>query len=234
MKNHGLSSLLRAAFPHTVPVLTGYLCMGAAMGILLAAKGFHPLWATLMACVVYAGSAQFVAVGLLAAGFDPLAMLVTTLMVNARHIFYGLTSIERFRGFGRYRPYVIFALTDETYALFNSVKIPDGIEERKFLTAIAALNQSYWIVGCTLGAFLGARIAFDVTGIDFVMTALFVVILMQQLENPANRAPALIGFVLAVVCRLVFGSEAFIVSTMLAMLAAFTLARSTLQKQADG
>ncbi|GHU29731.1 branched-chain amino acid transporter AzlC [Betaproteobacteria bacterium] len=234
MKNHGLFPLLRAAFPHTVPVLTGYLCMGVAMGILLAAKGFHPLWATLMACVVYAGSAQFVAVGLLAAGFDPLVMLVTILMVNARHIFYGLTSIERFRGFGRYRPYVIFALTDETYALFNSVKIPDGIEERKFLTAIAALNQSYWIVGCTLGAFLGARIAFDVTGIDFVMTALFVVILMQQLGNPANRAPALIGFVLAVVCRLVFGSEAFIVSTMLAMLAAFTLARSTLQKQADG
>lgn len=226
--------LLRAAFPPTLPVLTGYLCMGAAMGILLAAKGFHPLWATLMACVVYTGSGQFIAVGLLAAEFNPMAMLVTTLMVNARHIFYGLANIERFRDFGRYRAYVIFALTDETFALFNSIQVPAGFEARKFLTAIAALNQIYWIIGCTLGAFLGASIAFDVVGIDFVMTALFVVILMQQLEKPTNRAPAFIGFTLAVACRLRFGSEAFIVSTMLAMLAAFTLLRPTLQRRTNG
>jgi 4-azaleucine resistance transporter AzlC len=223
--------LLAAAFPPTIPVLTGYVFMGTAFGILLVTNGFHPLWAPVMAITIYAGSAQFVAVGLLAAGFDPLAMFLVILMVNARHVFYGLSTLERFRDFGKYRSYLIFALTDETFALFNSVKVPDGVDERKFLTAIAALDHCYWIAGCTLGGFAGTLLTFDTKGIDFVMTALFVVILIQQFERHPSRRPALIGLAVSVLCRLVFGSQAFIISTMVALLAVFALARPHLERQ---
>jgi 4-azaleucine resistance transporter AzlC len=226
-----VKKLIAAAFPPTVPVLTGYVFMGAAFGVLLTTGGFHPLWAPVMALVIYAGSGQFVAVGLLAAGFDPLGMFLVILMVNARHVFYGLSTLERFRDFGRYRGYLVFALTDETFALFNSVEVPDGMDERKFLTMIAALDHCYWIVGCTLGGFAGVLLTFDPTGIEFVMTALFVVILIQQFERRPDRAPALIGLGVSVLCRLAFGSQAFIISAMVALLAVFALARPKLERR---
>ncbi|MDR3070325.1 MAG: AzlC family ABC transporter permease [Propionibacteriaceae bacterium] len=219
---------LKTAFPHTIPVLTGYFFMGAAMAILMVTSGIPAIWATIMAVAIYAGSGQFVMVGLLAAGFDPVATFLVILMVNARHIFYGLANLTRFRDFDRYRWYLIFSLTDETFALFSSVKVPPEIEERKFLTAIAVLDQLYWIAGCTVGAFAGTLITFDVTGIEFVMTALFVVILIQKLQEKDGRSPAFVGLAVAVICRLAFGSEAFIISTMIALVAVFALLRPRL------
>ncbi|MDR1790921.1 MAG: AzlC family ABC transporter permease [Propionibacteriaceae bacterium] len=238
-----LLPLLRLAFPHTVPVLAGYVPMGAAFGVLLVTSGFSPWWAPLMGILIYAGSGQFVAVGLLAAGFDPLGIFLITLMVNARHVFYALTNLSLFAGFGRYRPYLIFALTDETYALFNLVGenaslndatvpragLPAGVAPAKspqFLTAIAALDQCYWVCGCAIGGFAGTLINFDVTGIDFVMTALFVVILLQQIEKPANRRPAAIGLLVSLLvvtaCRLWFDTSYFILTAMAALLVVFT------------
>ena len=229
--------LLRLAFPPTIPVLTGYFFMGAAFGVLLVTQGFNPAWAPLMGLVVYAGSGQFVAVGLLAAGFDPLGMFTITLLVNARHIFYALANLERFANFGRYRPYLILSLTDETFALFASTPVPEGVEERKFLTAIAALDQSYWIIGCGVGAFAGTLIHFDVRGIEFIMTALFIVILAGFLEKPVNRTPALIGLCVSmavlIVCRLFFTTSAFILVAMAVLLVVFTIVRPKLEKQPE-
>lgn len=224
------AAAFKAAFPHTIPVLTGYVFMGMAFGMLFASKGFGPLWAFLMALLVFAGSGQFVAVGLMAAGFAPLSAAVLTLMVNARHIFYGISMLERFKKYGRAKYYMIFALTDETFALLNATKPPPGLDEEKFSLAICILDQCYWVFGCTLGGFLGTAVPFSTKGIDFVMTALFVVIFLEQWRTKENQKPALIGLLVCVLCRIFFGPNWFILACMAAMVAVFSIARPHLKK----
>lgn len=225
---------VKAAFPHTIPVITGYLFMGMAFGILLQSNGFHPLWATVMGLVVYSGSMQFVGVSVLAAGFNPLVALAMTLMVNARYMFYGISMLERFgkyKGFARF--YMVFSITDETFALLCSAKPPAGVDTKSFYLAISALDQAFWVLGCTLGAWLGTAIPINTTGIDFVMTALFVVIFIDQWKVKANRIPALIGFFGALLCRLVFGPDWFVLASMAALLLLFTIFRKPLEKEAQ-
>lgn len=227
----GVPALVRAAFPHTVPVLTGYVFMGMAFGILLVSKGFAPVWATIMALTIYAGSGQFVAVGLMASGFDPLGAVLVTLMVNARHVFYGISMLERFKKYGKAKYYMIFALTDETFALLSSVQTPAGLDEEKFSLTISILDQSYWVLGCTLGGLIGSAMPINTTGIDFVMTALFVVIFLEQWRVRANRTPALIGLGVSILCRLVFGPEWFILASMAVLVVVFSLSRTRLEGQ---
>ncbi len=222
---------IRAAFPHTVPVMTGYLFMGMAFGILLQSKGYGPLWAFCMALFIFAGSMQFVAVGLMAAGFHPVIALLMTLMVNARHVFYGISMLETFRRFGKAKYYMIFGLTDETFALFCSVKPPPGMNEERFFLSIAALDQSYWVAGCTLGGLLGTALPINVLGIDFVMTALFVVIFLEQWKQKQNRTPALIGLGVSILCRVVFGPQWFILAAMAVLVLVFSLAKKPLERQ---
>lgn len=226
-------SALAAAFPHTIPVLTSYLVMGAAFGVLLASKGFSPVWATLMALFVFAGSCQFVAVGLMAAGFEPLSALLVTVMVNARHIFYGISMLEPFQRLGKERYYMIFALTDETFALLCSTKPPARVSERKFYLSIAVLDHLYWICGCTIGGIFGSAIAIDTRGIDFVMTALFVVIFLEQWCQPKNRTPALMGLGVSILCLLFFGPQWFILAAMVALILLFSLTRKPLERRMD-
>ncbi|MDL2293295.1 AzlC family ABC transporter permease [Ruminococcaceae bacterium OttesenSCG-928-D13] len=221
----------RAAFPHTVPVLTGYVFMGMAFGMLLASKGYGAGWAFLMALLIYAGSGQFLAAGLMAAGFDPLTMALMTLAVNARHVFYGISMLERFKQFGRAKYYMIFALTDETFALLCSARPPEGMAEKPFYLAISIMDQCYWIIGCTLGGLLGSALPINTQGIDFVMTALFVVILLEQWREKANRTPALIGLFASLACRVVFGPQWFILAAMAVLVVVFTLTRRPLEKQ---
>lgn len=223
---------VKAAFPHTIPVLTGYGFMGAAFGILLASKGFSALWAFCMALFIYAGSGQFMAVGLLTAGFNPFAAFYMTLMVNARHVFYGIGLLERFKRFGKAKYYMIFALTDETFALQCSQKPPMGVSEEKFYLAISVLDHAYWVFGCTLGGIIGTAIPFNTKGIDFAMTALFLVILLQQWKERQNRTPALIGLSVSLVCRVAFGAQWFILAAMAAMLLIFCLARKPFEREA--
>ena len=230
-KQNGAVRLVKAVFPHTIPVMTGYVFMGMAFGILLASKGYGPGWAFLMAVIIFAGSAQFVAVGLLAAGFDVLNAMLIILMVNARHIFYGIGMLERFKQYGWLRAYMIFALTDETFALLNATKPPPGISEEKFGFTMALMNQSYWVLGCTAGGFLGTALPINTQGIDFVMTALFTVVFLEQWQNRKNRTPALIGLAAALACRLLFGPQWFILASMAALVVVFSLTRPLLEER---
>lgn len=248
----GMGAAMKAAFPHTIPVLTGYVFMGMAFGILLASKGFGPIWAFCMSVFIYAGSMQFVAVGLMAAGFAPLSAFAMTLMVNARHVFYGIPMLDRFKTFGKAKYYMVFALTDETFALLNSAKPPKGVDEKKFYLAISFMDHSYWITGCTLGGIIGSALPINTQGIDFVMTALFVVIFIEQWQQMTSLAkkqaekqgkkagvklllsshlPALIGMAASLVCRLVFGPQWFILAAMAVLVVVFTLCRKPLERE---
>ncbi|MDL2218779.1 AzlC family ABC transporter permease [Ruminococcaceae bacterium OttesenSCG-928-O06] len=223
--------IVRTAFPHTIPVLTGYLFMGMAFGMLLASKGYGAGWAFVMALTIYAGSGQFVAVGLMAAGFAPLTAALMTLAVNARHVFYGIPLLERFKHYGRAKWYMVFALTDETFALFCSVQPPPGMDEKKFYLAISVMDHIYWVCGCTLGGLLGSALPINTTGIDFVMTALFAVIFLEQWKVKANRTPALIGLGASILCRVVFGPQWFILAAMAVLVLVFSLGIRPLQQR---
>lgn len=200
----------RAAFPYTLPVFMGYLFLGIAFGVLLASKGYNAVWAAAISLTCYAGSGQFVAVNLLAAAFAPLQAVLIELMVNCRHLFYGLSLLEPFSRTGKLKPYMVFSLTDETYSLQCGVKIPEGVEESWFRFFISLLDHSYWIFGSVVGALAGTLIPFDSTGIDFAMTALFTVIFVEQWESAESHLPALTGVAVTALCLIVFGSENFI------------------------
>ena len=223
---------LRAAFPHTIPVLTGYLFLGIAFGILLHSIGYGVLWALLMSLIVYAGSMQFVAVGLIAVGFLPVQAIIMTIMVNARHIFYGLSMLEKFTNSGKLRPYLIFALTDETYSLLCTAQPPPNVESTRFYFMISLLNHSYWVLGSVLGSLGGEVLPFDYQGIEFVMTALFVVIFLEQWLKQNDRRPALIGVGFSLICLLAFGAEWFIIPSMAVMVIGLTAIRKSFEARA--
>ena len=225
----------KAAFPHTLPVMAGYMFLGAAFGILLKDKGYGPLWALAMSLFIYAGSMQFVAAGLLAASFSPWIALSVTILVNARHLFYGLSMLEPFSNMGWRKPYMVFSLTDETYALFSGMKPPSTAREHDVFFLISLMNQCYWVLGSVLGSLAGEWLAFDTTGIAFAMTALFVVILVEQWlqaekESAAQgfvkaHAPAMIGIGVSVISLLLFGPDRFLLPAMGGLLVLFAALR---------
>ena len=221
----------RAAFPFTIPVMTGYLFMGMAFGILLESQGYGYLWALLMSVTVFAGAMQFVTVGILSDPFAPLSVFLMTLMVNARHVFYGFSMLDLFKDCGRAKPYLIFGLTDETFSLLCTLPPPPGVSRGSFYLAITLLNHSYWISGCVIGALLGSHLSFDPKGIDFVMTALFVAIFVEQWRRPQNRPPALIGLGGTALCLMVFGPGHFILPSMAVLVAALTVGRDFMEKR---
>ena len=195
----------------------GYVFLGTAFGLLLQRAGYHWLWALGISVFVYAGSLQFVLVGLLTQGVSLLTVGITTLVVNSRHIFYGLSFIESFKKMGKWGIYMVFSLTDETYALLCGTPFTGSARENMRLKLyISALNQSYWVFGSLMGAFLGDFITFDITGIDFAMTALFTVIVVEQWFSSKNHIPALVGLVCAVVSLLIFGPEQFLLPALTA------------------
>ena len=204
----------KAALPYTLPVCTGYIFLGIAFGVLMVSGGFSPLWALLMSVCIYAGSMQFVAVDLLAGPFAPLTAALMTLMVNARHIFYGLSMLERFKICGKLKPYMMFSLSDETYSLLCSAKPPEGMDKKWFMFFIALMDQLYWIAGTAIGALAGSLISFDSTGIDFAMTALFIVIFVGQWESTKDHIPAILGLAVTLLCLVIFGADWFIIAAM--------------------
>lgn len=208
---------LKAAFPHTIPVLMGYLFLGMAFGILLSSNGYHFGWAIVMSIFIYAGSMQFVAVGLLTSGFSVITTILITLMVNARHLFYGLSMLTKFNDMGSKKPYMIFSLTDETFSLLCSVNAPKDIDKNWFYFFISLLNHSYWILGSVIGGIIGSLFTFNTKGIDFVMTALFVVIFINQWQSNHNHTPALIGIFATIICLLIFGPQSFIIPSMISI-----------------
>ena len=207
---------LRYALRRTAPVLCGYVFLGVAFGVLLQQAGYGWPWALFTSLIVYAGSMQFALVGLITGGAGVLATALMTLAVNGRHIFYGVTFLERFRAMGKAGPYMVFSLTDETYSLLCNEQAPAGLDPDRTLLLISALDQLYWVAGSVLGGILGGNLPFDATGIDFAMTALFLVIFTEQWLASRRHRPALTGLAVGLVCLLVLGADRFIIPAMLA------------------
>ena len=226
----GYKEAFKKAFPYTIPVLTGYLFIGIAFGVMYAEKGYSALWAVLMSVLVYAGSGQYLAVQFFLPGMSLIQVVFMTLMVNVRHVFYGLSLLDKFNQMGKKRWYMIFALTDETYSLLCTTKIPEGVEKDKFLFAIALMDQSYWIIGSFIGGVLKSVLPFNAEGIEFAMTALFVVIFIEQWMEKKNRVPAVIGIAAAVICLQIFGTANFVLPTMLSIIMILFVSRKRLEE----
>ena len=197
----------------TLPVACGYLFLGTAFGAMMAQAGFGPAWALMMSGLVYAGSLQFVMVPLMATGAALVTVALTALMVNARHLFYGVSFIDRFRRMSWLRPYMIYSLTDETYSVFCGLS---GEESDGVMLRVALYDHLYWITGSVVGAALAQQLPFDLTGIDFSMTALFIVICLERALNKADRLPVAVGFACAIVCLLLLGPDAFLAPALAA------------------
>ena len=210
---------LKRNFLRTIPVLTGYLVLGASFGILMQSKGYGALWSLAMSTVVFAGSMQFVAVDLLAGAASLITAALATLMVNARHLFYGVSMAERYRNTGRAKPYLIFGLTDETYSLVCS----DETLTNRDLLQITLLDQLYWVTGSLLGGVLGALIPWDFRGVDFALTALFVSIFTDQWMKTRDHLPAIVGVGITAACLLIFGADGFLIPSMLGITAALAV-----------
>lgn len=219
-----------AAFPLTVPVLMGYLAIGVAFGLMLQSAGYGVIWAFLMSLTIYAGSGQYLGVSLLATGASLTQVAFLTLMVNFRHLVYGLSLLEKFRGMGLRKLYMIFSLTDETYALLSSAKAPEGVEEHDFYFAVALLDHSYWILGSVIGSLAGAALGFDTTGVDFAMTALFLVIAVGQWKAAGSHLPALLGGAATLLSLLVVGAEDMLLPALGVIVLALTLLRPRLEE----
>lgn len=220
---------LQAAFPKTIPVLAGYILLGSAFGILMSSKGYNIGWTVLMSIIVFAGSMQFVALTLLTTVFDPLAALFITLTVNVRHLFYGITMLEKFKESGRLKPYLIFGLTDETFSLICATDPPPGVNRNDYMFFITLLDHSYWVLGSALGGLVGSLFIINTQGLDFVLTALFVVIFIGQWREQVEHRPAIIGVAGSLICLVVLGPQAFIIPAMIMILGVLTIYRKKLE-----
>ena len=206
--------LLRRAFLDTVPVMTGYLVLGVGFGLLLRQNGFGLGWAFAMSLFIYAGSMQYLAVGLLSGGASLLTASLTTLMVNARHLFYGISMLDTYRGAGKKKPYLIFALTDETYSLVSGRKLPEGEGKFRYCFLVSLLDQCYWVAGSVLGSAAGMLLPLNLEGIDFALTALFVTVFVEQWLSTKDHKPALTGVGATALCLAVFGQDVFLIPSM--------------------
>lgn len=234
MKRSGFRAAFLAAFPKTLPVMAGYLVLGFGFGLLLESRGYSFLWAVLMSVTIYGGSMQFVGIDLLSSGASLLTTAVMTLLVQARHLFYGISMLTRYRGTGAVKPYLIFGLTDETYSLTSSTEPPEGVGAGAYFFTITLLDQIYWVVGSALGGLFGQFVSINTTGVDFAMTALFVVILTDKLTNKESRVPALIGLAVSFVCLLIFGPANFLIPSMIGITVALFAARPLLDRKEGG
>lgn len=227
-KTHPVGAAFRAAFPVTLPVLTGFLVLGLAYGVLMATKGYGPLWAGLFSAVAFCGSMQFVAITLLTTVFDPFQAFLLSLMVNARHIFYGLSLLEKYKGLGWKRWFCIYTLCDENFSLTSTVEPPEGVDRGTFFFAISLLDWLYWVVSSILGGVLGNFLTFNTTGLDFALTALFVVLLLEQVSKRENRPAAAIGIAATVVSLLLFGADNLVIPAMVLILVVLLAGRRKL------
>lgn len=220
---------LRAAAPRTLPVLTGYFVLGLGYGIYAQSLGLPVWYPMLMGTVVYGGSLEFVLASLLLGAFEPLPAFLMALMIQARHLFYGLAMLERYRGYGWRSLYMIFSMSDETFSITCSAEPPAGVDRGWFMFFISLLDQCYWVLSAGLGAVLGAALPFSTEGVDFVMTAMFVVIFLDQWEKQRQHLSALIGLAAPLVCLVLFGRDRFLLPAMVCILALLVLLRRPIE-----
>ena len=218
-------NVLKKALTAALPVMYSYLIIGMGFGMVVQSRGFGALWAGAMSVFIYAGSMQFVALELIGSGASLLTAAITTVMVNLRHVFYGLSMVDKYKDVGKAKPYLIYALSDETYSLVcNPPELLPG-EERVFYLLVTAMDQSCWVLGSILGGLLGAALPFSTQGIDFALTALFVSVVAEQWLSTKEHSPALLGLGLSLLCLLLFGAERFLLPAMLLILLGLSLYR---------
>ena len=224
------SKVIRQAFVQSIPVMAGYIVLGIGFGILLRGVGYGVGWAFAMSLLIYAGSMQFVGVSLLAGGASILTTAFTTVMVNARHLFYSISMIGRYQN-AKYKPYLIFALTDETYSILSDGTVPEGADPDLYRFLLSLFDQCYWVAGSVLGSLLGSVLPFSAEGIEFSMTALFIASFTQQWLTTKEHLPALTGLLGTLACLLIFGAQSFLIPAMLLITLALSLLRPRLDKR---
>lgn len=222
---------LKAAFPHTIPIFAGFWFLGLAYGIYMNVSGFSFWYPMLMSLTIFGGSLEFVAVSMLLAPFAPLQTFVMTLMIQARHLFYGISMLDRFKGMGWKKYYLIFGMCDETFSINYTAQIPEDVDRGWFYFFVTLLNHFYWFSGATIGGLMGNLIHFNTEGLSFVMTAMFVVIFMEQWLKEKHHASAWIGLAGSAGCLLIFGAESFMIPTMICILVMLTIFRKPIEKK---
>lgn len=219
------SKALKAAFPYTIPIFAGFVFLGFAYGIYMNKMGFSFIYPMLMATFIFAGSMEFVAANLLLQSFNPINALILTLIINARHLFYGISMLKEYNSVGKKKIFLIFGMCDESFSINFSVKPPENIDKGWFMFFITLLNYGYWVLGSTFGGIFGSYINFNTKGIEFVMTALFVVILLEQWKAKEGHNSALTGLAISVFCLVIFGAKNFIIPSMILILLSLSLMR---------
>lgn len=227
-KRHKFLQALSAAFPHTLPVLAGFLVLGIAYGMLMLEKGYGPEWSVLMSAVAFCGSMQFVAITLLTTAFQPVEALILSLLVNARHLFYGLPMLDKYKGFGKIKGFLIYTLCDETFSIVSSATPPEGVEPKYFYLSISLLDYLYWVGGTLIGGLIGNWMPFDMKGLDFALTALFVVLFLEQMKKKSNWIFGLIGIAFTLLSRVIFGAENMVLPALGLILAVLLAGRKYL------
>lgn len=232
-KSRSKKQVLRQAWIKSIPVMAGYIVLGIGFGILLRNAGYGVLWSFAMSLLIYAGSMQYVGVNLLAGGASLLTTILTTIMVNARHLFYSISMLDKYQNAGKYKPYLIFSLTDETYSLLCDGDTPKGADPHFYRFLVSLFDQGYWVTGCVLGSLLGAAIPFNTRGIEFSMTALFIASFTQQWLITKNHCPAIIGLLSTLACLLLFGPDRFLIPAMIAITALLTVLHPRLSTEEE-
>lgn len=228
-----IKNSFKAAFPHTLPIMAGYVFLGFAYGIYMHSLGFNFLYPTIMAIVIYGGSLEFVAAASLVSDFAPAQMFIVAFLIQSRHIFYGLTMLDKYKGLGIKKYYLIFGLTDETFAVNSSVNVPENADKGWFYVFVTMLDKSYWVTGAFLGGLTGAVLPFDLTGLDFVMTAMFVVIFLDKWLADKKHYSALIGVISTTLCLIIFGANSFMIPSMVLITSLLCAFEKKITKEAD-
>lgn len=226
-------SAFRAAFPYTLPIFAGFWFLGLTYGIYMNASGFSFWYPMLMSLTIFAGSMEFVTVNFLLGAFDPLQALLMTLMINARHLFYGISMLDRYRGTGWKKFYLIFGMCDESFSINYSADIPEHVDRGWFMFYVTLLNHLYWFSGAAIGGICGSLLRFNTKGLSFVMTAMFTVIFMEQWMKEKSHISSILGIAVSVLCLMLFGSEKFIIPAMGMILFTLTVFKRPLEKEAQ-
>ena len=222
---------LKAAFPCTIPIMTGFIFLGAAYGIYMNASGFSFVYPLFMSMLIYGGSLEFVAVEMLLSPFAPLQVFIMALLIQARHLFYGLSMLDKFRGTGWKKFYLIYGMCDETFSVNYTADIPEDVDRGWFMFFVTLLNQFYWVASATTGGIIGSLLKVNTDGISFVMTAMFVVIFMDQWLKENQHISSLIGLGVSLICLLIFGADSFMIPTMITIVVLLTVLRHRLEKE---
>ena len=222
--------LIKELFRYTLPVMTGYIFLGIAFGLLMRQKGFPVYYPVLMSIIIYSGALEFAAVPILSAPFDPLGSFILGLMLSARHLFYGLPMLKKYKDTAKSKPFLIFGLTDETFSILSTVEVPNGLKDKHFYVGVTALDYLYWNIGTLLGALLGSILTINLKGLDFTLTALFIVLFVEQLKDKAGLISGFIGLIATSCVLALFGSEKMVIISMLIILLALMLCKPVLSK----